>query len=256
MTSSAGTSGLMRVASPPRSRHRVAHRGEVDDRGHAGEVLHDHAGGGEGDLLAGLRVRVPGRQRLDVLLRDGAVAFGAEEVLEQDLEAEGQAGDVVGGLQGVESEDVEFAVADAQLGAGVEAVVGHAPDVTSGGSATRRRRVVRVVKLTRGGAGGTAASRPRTGPASVRPRCLRSSARDELKRVAALERLTAERVTASGPRWRRRPSSQPRCRERSERARRGYARDRLGLGRVLGGRRGAVLARPPPARPSPCGGDA
>ena len=64
-------------------------------------------------------------------LRDGAVAFGAEQVLEQDLEAEGQAGDVVGGLQGVESEDVEFAVADAQLGAGVEAVVGHAPDVTS-----------------------------------------------------------------------------------------------------------------------------
>ena len=120
--------------------HRVAHGGEVDDRGHAGEVLHDHAGGGEGDLLAGLRVRVPGRQRLDVLLRDGAVAFGAEEVLEQDLEAEGQAGDVVGGLQGVESEDVEFTVADAQLGAGVEAVVGHAPDVTSGGSPTRRRR--------------------------------------------------------------------------------------------------------------------
>ena len=34
--------------------HRVAHRGEVDDRGHAGEVLHQHAGGRERDLLARL----------------------------------------------------------------------------------------------------------------------------------------------------------------------------------------------------------
>ena len=49
--------------------HRVAHRGEVDDRGHAGEVLHDHARGREGDLLRRLGVRVPARQRLDVLLR-------------------------------------------------------------------------------------------------------------------------------------------------------------------------------------------
>ena len=39
--------------------HRVAHRGEVDDRGHAGEVLHHDARGREGDLLGRLGVRVP-----------------------------------------------------------------------------------------------------------------------------------------------------------------------------------------------------
>ena len=46
--------------------HRVAHRGEVDDRGNAGEVLQQHARGGEGDLLAGLGLRVPAGEGLDV----------------------------------------------------------------------------------------------------------------------------------------------------------------------------------------------
>jgi hypothetical protein len=44
---------LLRVAA--QARHRVAHRGQVDDAGHAGEVLHEHAGRGEGDLAARLR---------------------------------------------------------------------------------------------------------------------------------------------------------------------------------------------------------
>ena len=43
ITSSAGISGLICAGSPPRSRHRVAHRGEVDDRRDAGEVLQQHA---------------------------------------------------------------------------------------------------------------------------------------------------------------------------------------------------------------------
>ena len=47
--------------------HRVAHRRQVDDRGYAGEVLHQHPSGLEGDLDAGLRIRVPGGDRLDVL---------------------------------------------------------------------------------------------------------------------------------------------------------------------------------------------
>ena len=44
MTSSAGASGLILFGSPPRVGDGLAHRGEVDDAGHAGEVLHDHAG--------------------------------------------------------------------------------------------------------------------------------------------------------------------------------------------------------------------
>ena len=38
-----GDAGLDRAGSPPSVDHRVAHRREVDDRGHAGEVLHQHA---------------------------------------------------------------------------------------------------------------------------------------------------------------------------------------------------------------------
>jgi hypothetical protein len=50
--------------------HRVAHRGEVDDAGHAGEVLHHDARGRERDLLRRLGAVVPGGERLDVLLAD------------------------------------------------------------------------------------------------------------------------------------------------------------------------------------------
>jgi hypothetical protein len=43
MTSSAGASGLISCGLPPSARHRLAHGGQVDDGGHAREVLHDHA---------------------------------------------------------------------------------------------------------------------------------------------------------------------------------------------------------------------
>ena len=56
MTSSTGTNGLTRAASPPRPRQRVAHGREVDDPGHTGEVLHQHPFRGQGDLVR----RVPG----------------------------------------------------------------------------------------------------------------------------------------------------------------------------------------------------
>ena len=54
MTSSAGASGLILVGSPPRSADGLAHGGEVDDAGHAGEVLHDDARRRELDLGVGL----------------------------------------------------------------------------------------------------------------------------------------------------------------------------------------------------------
>ena len=50
--------------------HGVAHGGEIDHRRHAGEVLHQHARGPEGDLaFRGLGLE-PLRHRLDVLLGD------------------------------------------------------------------------------------------------------------------------------------------------------------------------------------------
>ena len=40
--------------------HGVAHGGEIDDGGDAGEVLHEDAGGHVGDLAGGLGLGVPG----------------------------------------------------------------------------------------------------------------------------------------------------------------------------------------------------
>ena len=71
-------------------RHRVAHRGEVDDRRHAGEVLEQDAGGHERDLRLGRRARAPGGERLDVGRVDQAAAGMAERVLEQDLQRDGR----------------------------------------------------------------------------------------------------------------------------------------------------------------------
>ena len=107
--------------------HRVAHRGEVDDGRHAGEVLQQHARGREGDLGVGLGAVVPARERLDVGLLHRAVALGPQQVLEQDLQRERQPRDVVGRLQRVEAVDRQLAVADLQGVARVErvGVLGH-----------------------------------------------------------------------------------------------------------------------------------
>ena len=80
---------------------RVAHGGEVHDAGHAGEVLHDHTRGRELDFMAGLGLRVPVQQRLDVFVRDVRAVDVAYQVLDEDLERvrqmvdAGQVGDAV-----------------------------------------------------------------------------------------------------------------------------------------------------------------
>ena len=68
--------------------YRVAHRGEVDHRRDAREVLHHHPGGRERNLLSGLRVGVPFRQRLHVFGVHSLAVFVAQQVLEQHLERE------------------------------------------------------------------------------------------------------------------------------------------------------------------------
>jgi hypothetical protein len=106
--------------------HRLPHGGEIDDAGHAGEVLHDDARRGELDLLARIGVGVPAGQRLDVVLRDVRVVLGAQQALEQHLEAEREAVDiksVAGHL--VESVVLERRVSDVERVLGVEAVDGH-----------------------------------------------------------------------------------------------------------------------------------
>ena len=102
--------------------HRVAHRGEVDDRGHAGEVLHQDPRRGERDLDAGLGVRVPARKRLDVLGAHRLPVLVPQQVLEQDLQRERQPRDVVARLQRVQAIDLVVAVTDGECRPGIEAV--------------------------------------------------------------------------------------------------------------------------------------
>jgi len=74
----------------PEFRHRLAHGREVHHARHAGEVLHHHARGRELDLGVRLRVRVPLRERPDVVRGDVGAVLRAQEVLREDLQAEGE----------------------------------------------------------------------------------------------------------------------------------------------------------------------
>ena len=76
---------LRRVAAE--AFHGLAHGGEVDDGGHAGQVLQDHPGRGELDLGVRLLLRVPAGESVDVRFGDVDAVFVAQQVLEQDLQA-------------------------------------------------------------------------------------------------------------------------------------------------------------------------
>ena len=91
ITSSTGCSGLIRRGSPPMRGHGVAHGGQVDHGGHAGEVLQQHAGGHEGDLARRRGLRAPSRPapRCRRRVTAGAV-LAAQQVLEQDAQRVGQ----------------------------------------------------------------------------------------------------------------------------------------------------------------------
>jgi hypothetical protein len=114
-----GTSGLILDGSPPISAiaSRIARGRRPRD---AREVLHDDPGGREGDLRGRLRLRVPAGERLDVLATDADTVLVAQQVLQQHLEREGQAGDVVGRLERVQLEDLEGPPADLEVGSSVE----------------------------------------------------------------------------------------------------------------------------------------
>ena len=87
--------------------HRVAHRGEIDHRRDAGEILHQHPRRAERDFVFRLAAVVdPGRDRLDVFLLDGTPVFVAQQVFEHDLERKGKLGNageavLFGSLQGI-----------------------------------------------------------------------------------------------------------------------------------------------------------
>jgi hypothetical protein len=118
--------------------HRVAHRSEVDDGRHAGEVLQQHAAGSEGDLLGGLGARDPAGYRLDVRFRDRDAVLVPQDVLEQDAERVRKPQHVEPALERLDAEDLERAAADVELRPGSEAIrVGHS-SIESGVRRVRR----------------------------------------------------------------------------------------------------------------------
>ena len=68
----------------------VAHRGQIDHRGHAGKVLHQHPRRHVGNLPARLGLGVPVGQKLNVCGRHVDAIFAAQQVFQQNLQAEGQ----------------------------------------------------------------------------------------------------------------------------------------------------------------------
>ena len=101
---------------------RLAHGSEVDDGGHAGEVLQEDARGREGDLALLAGVGAPVRQRLDVLARDGVAVLAAQQVLEQHPLGERQAGRALAREDRVEPVEGDGAPSHGQRVAAVEAV--------------------------------------------------------------------------------------------------------------------------------------
>ena len=73
---------------------RVAHGRQIDDGGHAGEILHQHAGRAIGDLARVFAPLEPGGHGFDVGHFDGSPVLVAQKVLEQHPERQRQRGEI------------------------------------------------------------------------------------------------------------------------------------------------------------------
>ena len=100
--------------------HRVAHRGEVDHRRHAREVLEQYPRGSERDLGGRLRAGVPSGQRLDVARGDAGAVFVAQQVLQEDFQRVGQAVQVEPARESIEPENLVLRAADFECRSSVE----------------------------------------------------------------------------------------------------------------------------------------
>ena len=111
------------VGVAAQGRHRVAHRRQIDHCRHAGEILHQHARGGEGDFLARGGLGVPLGERLDIVTGDVHPVFGTQQVFEQDFLCERQLGDGIFACQARAAVDLVSLVAKLKFRAGVKRVV-------------------------------------------------------------------------------------------------------------------------------------
>ena len=92
--------------------HGAPHRREIDHQGNAGEVLQEHAGDHEGDLLRPLRLRLPRCEGADVRLADALAVQVPQQRLEDDAQADRQPGDLAEALSLHFGQRIEGSVAE------------------------------------------------------------------------------------------------------------------------------------------------
>ena len=114
---------LLRVAAE--AGHGIAHRRQIGDGGNAGEVLHQDPCRTIGDLALGPLRLDPGAERLDVVGRDRLAVLVAQQILEQNLQAERQTRDIPNARIGCrcKAEVIVLLAVDRQGPAGVQGVL-------------------------------------------------------------------------------------------------------------------------------------
>ena len=119
---------LLRVAAEPGD--AVAHRRQIDHAGHAGEILHQDAGGLERHFLGGRRLLQPADDGFGVIDLVATAVLEPQHVLQQHLQADRQARDVAQRLGRLRQGEIGvFLPLDGQCLACLESVVpdrGHA----------------------------------------------------------------------------------------------------------------------------------
>jgi len=117
----------LRIASKPHD--AVAHRGEVHDRGHAGEILKQHPGRSKGNLLLHCGRHVPPRHRGNVLGVNESAVLAAQQILEEDLQGVRQPRDasVACALERRQTVDVVRGAAGGQPGPRRKGILGSHP---------------------------------------------------------------------------------------------------------------------------------
>ena len=103
--------------------HGVAHGGEIDDGGHSGEILQQHARRHEGDFVAGGSLGLPGGDRANGVGRDGLAVFATQQVLQQDAQGIRQFGSADALLvERVQAVDLKFAITNTKSRTTSEAI--------------------------------------------------------------------------------------------------------------------------------------
>jgi hypothetical protein len=104
--------------------HGVAHRREIHDARHAGEVLQQHPRRHERDLFLNVRRRIPPCHRANVVGLDERVILPPQQILEQDLHRVRKTRDARESrlFERRQAVNLDWPIEDVDFGAGTEAI--------------------------------------------------------------------------------------------------------------------------------------